>query len=290
MVTSKNIINIAFVLLILIFSVSCSSSSKKGNDKTKAALYYRHGTLKLVGKEYSDALNYLRQSNELRPGNSKTLNNLGMTYFFKNDINKAEFYLKKSLDVDKENLDARNNLASIYFKKGHYDLAKKEYLRVNQNLAYKKQFRTLYNLAHIELQNNNTSSAISYLNKSLKEKTDYCSAHFLLGKIYYSQTKFEQSLSHYKQSSMGTCVNNPTPHYHQGLSLIKLQRYIEAKSKFDFIVKNFPTYQFKDQSKKYSNQLYHKITANSGLQINKKSDPIQMSKQRNTNTISSPRF
>ena len=146
MVTSKNIINIAFVLLILIFSVSCSSSSKKGNDKTKAALYYRHGTLKLVGKEYSDALNYLRQSNELRPGNSKTLNNLGMTYFFKNDINKAEFYLKKSLDVDKENLDARNNLASIYFKKGHYDLAtayeksgQKELAEKHQKIAKKME-------------------------------------------------------------------------------------------------------------------------------------------------------
>ncbi len=235
----KSLPEIIIFFLASIFLFSCSSTQKNPTEE-QAELYYQQGTAKLISKNYTEALDHLIKAHQLNEKNTQICNNLGMAYYFKDNFSRAEFYIKKSLDLDPKNSDARNNLASLYFEKGLYDLSKKEYLKIKNDLVYKNQYRTFYNLAHISLKEYKTSEAINYLNLSLKENLDYCPAHFLLGKIMFDQENYQKAYESFRESSMGTCVNDPEPHYEQARSLIKLYRYDNAIDKLEYVISKFP--------------------------------------------------
>ncbi|HLE12599.1 MAG: hypothetical protein A2504_03950 [Bdellovibrionales bacterium RIFOXYD12_FULL_39_22] len=227
-------------ILLAFFTTFSCSSPQKSTQEEQANLYYQHGTSKLISHEYTDALDNLIKAHQLNGKDSKICNNLGMAYYFKNELARAEFYLKKALDLDAKNSDARNNLASLYFERGLFDLAKKEYLKIKNDLVYKNQYRTYYNLAHISLKERKISEAIQNLNSSLKENFDYCPAHFLLGKIEFGQERYQKAYENFREASMGTCVNNPEPHYEQARCLIKLSRFNDAAEKLEYLIAKFP--------------------------------------------------
>ncbi len=233
---------------------SCSSTEQKNIEK-KADLFYRHGTMKLVQKEYTDALNYLLKANTLRPNDSQINNNLAMAYYFKEDFKKAKHHLLLSLKLDTTNSDARNNLASIYFKEGKIKQAEKQYLKISKNLIYKQQFRTYYNLAHVEVKKQNNIKALSYLKKSLQEKNDYCPAHFLKGTIYKNKRKYKMALNAFKKATMGTCVQMPSPHFEQAKIYLRLDRINDARKKLKFIVEQFPNQEISKIARKKINEI-----------------------------------
>ena len=72
-----------------------------------------------------------------------------MAYYFRKDTTSAIAKIKKSLEVDPKNSDARNNLGTIYFNLGKYKLAQQQYEAILTDLVYQGQFRVLYNLALI---------------------------------------------------------------------------------------------------------------------------------------------
>src|SRR5687768_13729388 len=109
----------------LMIMTSCAS---KNNVKSKQSdLYFSAGTQSLMSKDYTDALKNLLKANELNPDNSEILNNLGMAYYFKGEIDLAIKTLNRALELNEENSDAKVNLASIHYKAGNVSQAEKLY-------------------------------------------------------------------------------------------------------------------------------------------------------------------
>jgi len=218
------------IIFLLIFIFSCGSGeTEKSKELAKAELYYNQGTQNLVNKKYTDALEMLLKAKEIAPGDSRILNNLGMTYFFKEQPILAEQYLREAIKLDPKNSDARNNLASLHYQKGEYDKAFAEYQKILEDLVYQHQYRIHYNMALIHIKNNKIYNAESELELSLKEKSDYCPAHAMLGKIARNEKNYEKALKHFKEGTLGTCYNLPEMHYLKGVALIDLGKYPEAR-------------------------------------------------------------
>jgi outer membrane protein assembly factor BamD (BamD/ComL family) len=57
--------------------------------------------------------------------------------------------------------------------------------------------------------------------------------------LYYKRNQFNSALKNFKEASMGTCYEAPAPHYYQGLTLMKLKKFDEARMKFDEIDSRF---------------------------------------------------
>lgn len=223
------------ITISLVFLVSCASSDKNPKltvAQKKAGLYYDHGTAFLVGQKYTEALDYLLKAVKSDPTRSDIHNNLGMAYYFKERPQKAMYHLKKSIEIDPKNDDARNNLASLYFNLKKYDLAEKEYLKITNGLIYKNQFRVYYNLALIAQTKGKHNQVKMYLNKSLKEKSDYCIANLKLGQIEQNELNYKKALDHYKKARTGTCYNYPAPHYYLGTLYLQLGNLISAQESF----------------------------------------------------------
>lgn len=229
------------ILTITVFSlVSCSSTKKQSENDKKANLYYGQGTNLLLSKNYTKALKSLLAANRYKPNDSKTLNNLGMAYYFKKSPTNAKRFLKRAIEVDPKNSDARMNIATIYLKEKQILEAENQYKIVLEDLEYEYQFKTFYNLAAVEAVKGNKLQAKKYLQESIAVNNNYCPAHFKLGKLYFDEGNFKKSKKLFKEASMGLCYKLPEPHYYRALSMIKLNEYYEAQQVLESMTENFP--------------------------------------------------
>lgn len=253
-----------FILLILIMSCG-SGETEKSKELAKAELYYNQGTSNLVNKKYTDALEMLLKAKAIAPGDSRIHNNLGMTYFFKEQPTLAEQHLKEAIRLDPKNTDARNNLASMHYQNGELDKAFAEYQKILEDLIYQHQYRIHYNMALIHIKNNKNYAAESELELSLKEKSDYCPAHALLGKIARSEKNYDKALRHFKEGTLGTCYNLPEMHYLKGIALIDLGKYPEARLVL------------KELNSKFKDDVYIKLSKQKLLEIEDKQGSTDVS-------------
>lgn len=230
-----------FMILTLSFVMaSCSSGPKRVSKTEKRALiYYTQGTRNLVDKEYTKALKNLLEANSLKSDDTKIHTNLGMAYYFKKNKTLAIKHLNYAIKLDNKNTDAKLNLATIYMENNQLDLAEENFQKILKDLVYENQFQTYYNLGVLELRRKHTQKAISYFKSSVKINENYCPSFFQLGRIYYDQANYKNALKMYREASMGTCYDNPEPHYRQALSLIKLHRYADATIKLEEMTEKF---------------------------------------------------
>ncbi|MDO9180871.1 MAG: tetratricopeptide repeat protein [Bacteriovorax sp.] len=272
--------------LAAMFLASCATNelAEKTTEQKKSEVYYGQGTSELIKKNYSQALINLLKAKELEPNDSQIRNNLGMAYYFREQPALAEKELLKALDLDPKNSDARVNLGSIYMEQNRLKEAKFQYEKTLEDLTFTNQFRNYYNLAVLALKEGDRATGFEYLFKSIKEKDEYCQAHFKLGELYFEEYKFKQALVSFQESSKGTCVTEPAPHYQQALVLMNLNRFEESRIKLKDIMTKFPNSRFNTlagiQLKKISAELREQ-SANQNFQT----EIIKESK-----TIESPNF
>lgn len=227
-------------LSLLIFISACASNSTSNSPAhNKAEIYYDKGTANLIAKKYTSAIDDLIKAFQLNPKSSKINNNLGMAYLFKENQEKATAHIKMAIELDASNTDARSNLASIYFTKKEYDNAEKIYLDILKDLTYRAHFRTYYNLGLLAMIRKDVNRAESYFDLAIKENNDYCSAHFQKGMIVFERGFYSKALEVFKEGSLGTCYNEPAPHYQIALTYIELKRFDDAREKLDFIMNQF---------------------------------------------------
>lgn len=230
-----------FCLIVFTTLIACSSNNKFSESEKKADIFYQSGTQNLVSKKYTEALNDFLEALKLDPKNSEIHNNLGMTYFFKNELNLAMMHLKKSIELDPKNMDPVNNLASLYFTKGNYPEAKINYEKILKDLTYQNQFRTYYNLGLIEFVQKNRPKARELFNKAIADNENYCPAYFQLGSLDFEEQNYQSAYDNFKNAGIGECINNAAEaNYYQALTSWKLGNTERAKLKFIDITKRFP--------------------------------------------------
>ena len=83
-----------------------------------------------------------------------------MSYYFLGQTKTAFKFLNESLDIDKNNSDALNNLGSLYYKNKEYDKSLKSYQSVLKNLTY--QHRSSILIVRIRHSDSSTVSLILF--------------------------------------------------------------------------------------------------------------------------------
>lgn len=237
----------ALLLALMALSITaCSSNQLKEptTEEKKAEAYYTRGTTELVNKNYVQALTFLLQAKELNSKDSKIRNNLGMAYFFREQISLAESELREAISLDEKNTDARLNLGSLYMSQNKIKEAREQFLKAEQDLTFSNQYRNFYNLAVLSLKEGDRRSAYEYLAKSIKEREDYCLSHFKLGELQAEEYRFKEALKSFQEAGKGTCVTEPAPLYQQAMALLNLNRNFEAKRKFQEVVDKFSSTKF----------------------------------------------
>lgn len=211
------------LLLLPLLALSCALAGGRGGPLAdKALIYYSHGTDRLIQGDYTGAIRVLSQAHDLRPGDARVNNNLGMAYRLKGDRGRALHHLGRAVDLDGGDMDARNNLASVLLEAGDLEGAMREYRVVEADLGYESRYRTFYNMALIHRRRGDDRGFVEYLGKSLAENRDYCPASLQLALRSYGMGDHAEALGLLRDASMGPCYRHPEPHYYTALALLRL--------------------------------------------------------------------
>ena len=144
----------------------------------------------LENKDLTNAEKNFLASIQLNKNNIAAINNLGNTYGYLHRYKEAESYYKQALTLDPNYIKALNNYANLKFTLNITDEAISLYEKI---LSIDPQnFITYYNLALIYQSIGNFSETIKHANKVLEIEPNFTRAH----KILSNYTKYEKGNEH----------------------------------------------------------------------------------------------
>ena len=169
-------------------------------------LYYKKATSSdmrvrnNVSKFYDTALNEFNQAISSNSNNYKAYNNAGRVYQELGNIDKAEEYYRKSIEIEPGYAEAVKNLGTVLFAKNQVDEAIDKYIRsISLN---KKNPSAYYHLGEAYIVKGDYPKAINYLNISLFQFSNSAPVHNMLGKAYELQGNEAAALIEYKKSTL----------------------------------------------------------------------------------------
>jgi len=105
-------------------SMEAVSGENRGTDHYSPFYAYTGmGVLEDLNKQHDKALMYYKRSLDIRPNSASAENNIGYSYYLKNDQNQAEAHFKRAISRDKTYSKAWRNLALVYVKRGEFSEA-----------------------------------------------------------------------------------------------------------------------------------------------------------------------
>jgi len=132
------------------------------------------------------------------PSNKKLRKVLIVQYIESEQYEKARHELAKILSKEADDIDANYYMGLVYSRSNLLDEAKIYYNNVLENDP--QHTSALFNLASIELENRNPSSAARLYNKILEIKPDDAETHYNLAFLYDNYFIDEKNaLRHYKR-------------------------------------------------------------------------------------------
>lgn len=166
------------------YAVSKELKVNFGADEKKIRSDYQlsfyAGIMKSREGMYKEAIMYFKMALELFPGFAGAMYNLGNAYYNSSDMENAELYYRKLIDLNRAYVPAYNNLALIEKRNQNYEEAIKLLLeaeKYNPGLL-----EVNYNLAEAFYLSGNMEKSAEYLRKTLKIKADYQPALILMEK------------------------------------------------------------------------------------------------------------
>ena len=139
-------------------------------EESLAEYYYGKGKLALLNNNLEEANSYYKKAVELNPKEPVFLNSLGSIYLNKDDFEKAEIWLKKAIQSGPWYTWGFSNLGLLYLKQGKNELAEK-YLKQALEVS-EKNTDALNWLAIVYYNKGQYEKAKDVLEKSLKINPD----------------------------------------------------------------------------------------------------------------------
>jgi len=162
------------------------SELKKALDaKAGAGVHQKHNTHFRLGlyflyltEEYDEALEQFYKTLEYVPNHSEALNKIASIMFYKNDLKRAEQYVKKAIQLSPESKEFRSTQSFILLKKGDLGKAIKE---ANKGMEFNKNY--LIGEAY-RLKNDLKKSAF-FFKRHLEQHPNQFPVNLALIEIYY---------------------------------------------------------------------------------------------------------
>jgi len=124
-------------------------------------------------------------------------NQKGVEYFEQDNLQKAENFFKKALELKPMYPKAYNNLANIEVKRGNFEQA---ILYNTQAIQIDPTYpQAYYNMALIYKKKNDFTNQMAYLDKAIEADSKFYEAYFARGTAYYNSGNYEQAKYNFKE-------------------------------------------------------------------------------------------
>ena len=181
---------------ILLFSVFLACTPKENLEKQKeqAEASRNLGEAYLREGRYSAALKELLKAEAMTPDDYFLQFDLGLTFLFMNQNDKAIHHFKKSLAIKDDYGPARNNLGNAYAEKKEWDKAIEQYEIVISNLLYVTPQFPYSNLGIAYYHKQEYGLSEKYFKKALDITPDFVRALYGLAQTYIATGRISQAV------------------------------------------------------------------------------------------------
>jgi cytochrome c-type biogenesis protein CcmH/NrfG len=142
---------------------------------------------------------------------------LGEYYWNKGQIEKSESFIRKCLDIDKDEPFCNKSLERIFMRECH---------NINKDDPFCN-----YNLGKIMEQTGRTDEAFKYYEKALNVKPDFVEAHIKLGTLFFNHNKREEAKGYFKKA-IQINPNSSEAHFYMALLLLAQRKNEESLQEF----------------------------------------------------------
>jgi type IV pilus assembly protein PilF len=194
------------------------------NDPLIAAVSYCHAG------QFQKGFIRLKKSLKQNKKNPNYWNYLGMCYFLKGNLAKADYFFKTAISAKTDFAPAYNNLGMIFLRKKHYQIA---YDYFHQALKFKPNARTAnFNLAKLYIEFGQYDSALKILTNLYPKGSNDPDILSGLGIVYLFKGEHRKSLSYFNKISKDILTRVDISLYY-ALSLYENGQYQKAKEILD---------------------------------------------------------
>jgi tetratricopeptide (TPR) repeat protein len=144
--------------------------------------------------EWQDPVVFYEKNIRYSPDSFLSHNNLGTEYEYRHHMyQKAIFEYKRALEIKPGLIEARSNLANIYFKAGRFEDSRREYELIKKSAPLLKLGEIENNIGCIYEVEGLWSKALESYALALKLDPKLNFTHFNIAKIYQAQGKLQLS-------------------------------------------------------------------------------------------------
>ncbi len=194
------------------------------------------GVNSLIMGQHDQAIEKLQEVLAVDERNLAAYFYLGWAYEAKDQLDKAQMFYRKILEIDSQYNNVYNNLGLIHYKKGEWDLALKEF---QNSLDLFETPEVYYNVSLVYTRKGKTEEAMASVKKSIELDPEYAEAWNQLGNLYNTRNDLKEAAKHYEKA-----VNlNPgyvTALVNLGLVYTKLEEVEKGFEQFQLAVRIDP--------------------------------------------------
>ena len=233
--------------LTLLFSSGCALNQ---GEKNRFTYHYQMGQSFYAENNFTGALVEFTEAEKLLPKNPQLLNDLGLAYFRKGHFDLAEKKYLKALDQKPNYSDARNNLGVNYLEMKRWDDAIAQFKLVQEDIFYTGQENAAVNMGLAYLGKGEYEQALSVLRSAVARNGGDFRTRVHLGRVYFAMDRTELAVEEYRKALElnGSYAN---AHYYLALAQVKLGDSKKAKAAFNEVVRIAPDSELGQLSREY---------------------------------------
>lgn len=186
----------AVILLILIILVSLPAKKSGINKKISATVHYNQAKILYNQGQYDQAAKELLQASKYNDKDSMVFYELGKNYVKLSKSEQAIECFKKSIGLNRINIDAYIYLAETYNNKADY----KDAIKLLNPLRTSKDARISYLLAEAQYRNDYPQLAEENLKKAISSKPENPEYRNFLGIVLLKLNKYHDAIFQFKKA------------------------------------------------------------------------------------------
>ena len=186
-----------------------------------------------------DAQNYYQKVLEIDPNHADTHNNLGIIFQKLGEAQKAKSYFENAIEFNPDYTDAHFNLGNLFKELGEHQKAKDCYeqvIKIDPNYANAHN-----NLGAIFKELGKNQKAISYFEKAIELNPDYIDAHYNLGYLFKELGNLQKAKDCYERA-IKINFNNANAHNNLGVIFQELGNLQKAKDCYEKAIEINPSF------------------------------------------------
>lgn len=147
-------------------------------------------------KKYKECIDAFSSVLETEPDNADVYNNMAVAYCNVGDIEQAEKFFLKSIELDPQLVQPYISLSDLYYKKG--DIA--HAIGTLERGSYENTDNILlcHLLARVYIEDQRWDMAIDELEKVLATQPDNYDAHYDMGRVYFEMGDYESAIAYFE--------------------------------------------------------------------------------------------